>query len=75
MEVRNGEDYLAMYPRLAARWINQCVVCQRKGHKPELPDVLWPGGSGAANLRKYFRALAVDAAGVCDQSRDGLSTT
>jgi len=63
-----GEQYLRMYPELR-KWINQCVVCQSIGYKPELPAELstWGGETSAAsqNLRKYFNPLAVSDIGVC----------
>jgi hypothetical protein len=72
MEARDGDDYLAMYPTLERRWINQCVACQRKGYKPELPDTLSGKSAAAANLRMYFTELALDEHGLCEQCRDGL---
>jgi hypothetical protein len=67
MEQRKGNDYLTMYPKLR-RWINQCVACQAQGHKPEMPKDIYPG-MAAQNLRYYFRPLAVDENGFCDQCR------
>jgi hypothetical protein len=64
MEARDGEAYLAIYPKLAARWINQCVLCQRNGYKPELPAALPETlPVAAANLQMYFSLLALDEHG------------
>lgn len=57
---RDADDYLTMYPR-ALKWINQCIVCQRKGYKPEMPKDEWP------NLARYFTPLALGDDGVCAQ--------
>jgi len=57
---RDADDYLTMYPR-ALKWINQCVMCQRKGFKPEMPKDEWP------NVARYFRPLALNAEGRCEQ--------
>ncbi len=58
-----------MYPKLH-RWMNQCVACQRLGHKPELPDQIYPWPTAASsNLRKYFSELEVDNDGICEQCR------
>jgi hypothetical protein len=60
-----GLLYLQDYPSLR-KWINQCVACQRLGHKPEMPEQIGPGGA-AQNLRRYFPEMGVDAAGLCEQ--------
>jgi hypothetical protein len=51
-----GESYLTKYPHLL-KWMNQCVACQRRGYKPEMPAEIFPG-VGARNLRRYFAELA-----------------
>jgi hypothetical protein len=66
----DGELYLAMYPRLARRWMNQCVVCQRKGYKPGMPDQIGIGVA-ANNLRRFFDPLNLSEDGRCDQCRIG----
>jgi hypothetical protein len=55
---RDTDDYLMMYPR-ALKWIDQCVVCQRKGYKPEMPRHEWP------NLARYYQPLAVGPVALC----------
>jgi len=65
MRPTGGEDYLAMYPDLR-RWINTCVCCQFRGYKPEMPandDPMFKG----QNLRKYFKPLALNSEGMCEQ--------
>jgi hypothetical protein len=70
MKGNEGEEYLQMYPTRTARWLNQCVACQRKGYKPDMPNEIYPGGALASNLRRYFEPLELDEAGLCDQCRD-----
>ena len=70
---RDGEDYLKEFPALA-RWINQCVICQQRGHHPDLPTALTRRSSagefttaGARNLRSMFpNPLKLDQLGRCD---------
>jgi hypothetical protein len=61
----DGLLYLQQYPRLR-KWINQCVACQQIGYRPELPEQIGPGFA-AQHLRRYFREMGVDAAGLCNQ--------
>jgi hypothetical protein len=66
---RDPEDYLTMYPELA-QWVNQCVLCQKRGHRPDLPTVLTRRSettAAARNLRKLFPdALPLDSLGRCE---------
>ena len=66
-----------MYPDLAKRWVNRCLICGATGYKPELPDVLKrrmrkasdavPTATAAArNLRELLPPLPVDALGRCE---------
>ena len=61
----DGKRYLSKYPHLL-KWINQCVACQRRGYRPELPPEIFPG-IAARNLRKYFDELPVNEKGLCLQ--------
>ena len=60
-----GDDYLAQYPRFL-KWMNQCVACGRKGHKPEMPPNDHPNFWGQT-LRAYFEPLAVNDVSLCEQ--------
>jgi len=55
---RDGDDYLTMYPRYL-RWMNQCLSCQRKGYKPDMPPDLQP------NIQRLFPPLGPD--GLCEE--------
>jgi len=71
-----GEDaelYLNTYPRLR-KWINQCVSCGARGHRPEMPEHI--GGEysiAARKLRRYFSPIALDDAGRCSACSDATS--
>lgn len=55
---REVDEFLTRYPR-AMKWINQCVSCQTKGYKPEMPKDEW------RNLARYFQPLALGPDGRC----------
>ena len=70
MKERKEQKYLRTFPHLQ-KWVNQCVVCQRVGIKPETPKEIFPG-MAAHYLRKYFDYLKVNQFGNCEQC--GLHT-
>jgi hypothetical protein len=62
----SGEQYLRDYPALE-RWMNQCILCQARGYKPELPEMIGKEPTFAdQNLRSFFKPLPVDALGRCE---------
>ena len=63
--MRDGDLYLRMYPQLE-KWLNQCLACQRRGYKPELPSQIHPGVA-AQHLREYFDELPLNQDGLCHQ--------
>jgi hypothetical protein len=66
------EQYLRMYPKETGRWMNQCVTCQRKGYKPDLPKTIYPDTALASNLRRYFEPLELNELGLCEQCSEAL---
>ena len=43
-------------------------MCHTKGYKPEMPEHIDGEHSIAANnLRRYFKPIAVDELGICEQ--------
>ena len=63
----DGDSYLQMYTRLS-KWMNECIVCQTKGYKPEmLEHIVGEHSIAANNLKRYFKPLAVDDVGICEQ--------
>ncbi|RTQ47909.1 hypothetical protein EJV47_18510 [Hymenobacter gummosus] len=73
--MRKGEAelYLRMYPALQ-RWLNQCVICQAQGYRPDMPAQIYPGGA-AHNLRRLFRPLALDELQMCATCRAAFERT
>lgn len=68
-----GKDkdlYLKENPE-ANKWLNQCIICQSLGHKPEMPERITPGYL-AENIRSYFPKLAVNDISVCEQCEKHL---
>lgn len=67
MKTREAEKFLEQNPKMR-RWVNECVMCHRKGYKPETPE--------ATNrflllykLRHSFEMLELDENGMCEQCR------
>jgi hypothetical protein len=60
------EGTVRQYGSRAARWVNQCAACQKKGYKPEMPNELTRGGTIIRDLRKYLEPLPLDDAGLCE---------
>lgn len=61
----DGLLYLQQYPRLR-KWINQCVMCQRLGYNPAMPEQIGPGVA-AQNLRRFFPKMSLNAVALCEQ--------
>lgn len=59
-----AEKYLQQYPRIR-KWLNQCLMCQSLGYKPEMPE---EDGTHCEfkNIRFRFKCLPVDSVGLCD---------
>lgn len=63
---KNGRElYLKQYPEIK-RWLNQCIICQTVGYKPDLPNRIYAGVM-AQNIRKYFSVLSVNELSICDE--------
>ena len=68
-----GKDkdlYLKEYPE-ANKWLNQCIICQSVGYKPEMPEKITPGYL-AENIRRFFPELTVNDINVCEQCEQNL---
>jgi len=56
-----------MYPELK-KWINQCIICQATGYKPEMPEHISREFSMAAqNIKGYFNPIYVNELNICVQ--------
>ncbi len=62
---RDKNTYSKQYPEIK-RWLNQCVICESVGYKPELPEKIYPGEM-ANNIRKLFAPLAVNELNMCEE--------
>ena len=65
-----GAEYLAMYPDIANRWINACVICRYQGYKPEMPEKIGSDSTQAnikALLMSYFQPMSINEIGICEQ--------
>ena len=65
IQFADGDEYLEMYPRFR-KWINQCIACNTKGYKPEMPANDASRFNGQY-LRRYFKPLSVNEVGLCEQ--------
>ena len=69
-----GEEYVRQYK--LDKWTNQCVCCQERGYKPEMPNPGKPQMGGSVRewaawtrfrtLRRYFRELPLNEDGLCE---------
>jgi hypothetical protein len=62
---REKEQYIKMYPE-ARKWLNECVICNSMGFKPEMPVDIYPGRL-AQNIRKLYPELNVNDISICDE--------
>lgn len=74
----DGLNYIKSYPKLK-KWINECIICENVGYKPELPEKLTSNlGNGefqtisADNIRNYFQPMAVNELGICEECQKML---
>ncbi len=65
MKGRDKQQYSKQYPEVR-KWLNQCIVCQSEGYKPELPETIYPGFL-AENIREYYTPLEVNELKICTE--------
>ena len=58
------ELYRKQYPE-CNKWVQQCIICQTEGYKPEMPNQIGIGRL-SQNIRKFYRELALDEIGLCE---------
>lgn len=67
--------YLSTYPHLH-EWLNTCITCGRRGHKPDLPENIYRHYSLAArHLRAMLQPLPLSEDGMCDVCIKALEKT
>ena len=61
-----GEEYINAFPKLK-KWINECLLCHRKGYDPSMPDKITTveGSLEVLYLKKYFEPLILNKNGLC----------
>ena len=69
---KDKDAYLKQYPN-AKKWLNECIICQTIGYKPEMPKDIYPGLL-AQNIRKMFSPLFVNELSVCLECAKHLDT-
>ena len=62
---KDNEIYIQRFPEMR-KWINQCVICQTIGYKPNLPQNLYPGVL-AQHIRKIFNKLYINELNICNE--------
>ena len=60
---KEKDQYIKQYPEMR-KWLNECVICQTIGYKPDLPEDIHAGVL-AQNIRKFFKELEVDDINIC----------
>ncbi len=61
--IKSKSQYKKMYPSVD-KWLNNCIICQSEGYKPELPEKITPGVL-AENIRELWNVLEVNELSVC----------
>lgn len=62
---RDKDAYVKQYPN-AKKSLNECIICQMVGYKPEIPQDIYPGLL-AQNIRKMFSPLPVTELSICQE--------
>jgi len=64
MAKADKEQYRKQYPQ-CEKWLQQCLICQTEGYKPEMPKQIGIGLL-AQNVRKYYDELPLNEIGLCE---------
>ena len=68
---KDSENYVQNYPEMK-KWVNQCIICQTTGYKPNLPENIYPGVL-AQNIRKIYTQLEVNEINICNDCEKHLN--
>ena len=60
---KDNENYAKKFPEMR-KWLNECVICQTIGYKPNLPENIYPRVL-AQNIRKIYNVLEVNEINIC----------
>ena len=66
-KIRSKAWYRKQYPEVS-KWLNQCIICQTEGYKPELNEIKT---NLANNIKSQWDELDVNDLNIC-QDCDGL---
>ena len=58
------EQYRQQYPG-SEKWLQQCLICQTIGYKPEMPEKVGVGFL-AQNIRMFYPKLLLNELGLCE---------
>ena len=63
-KISEKEQYRKQYPQ-CKKWLQQCVICQTVGYKPDIPEQIGDGML-SQNIRKLYRKLKLNEIGLCE---------
>jgi len=63
-KLSDKELYRKQYPE-CNKWMQQCIICQTEGYKPEMPNQIGIGYL-SQNIRKLYNKLALNEIGLCE---------
>ena len=58
------EQYRKQYPQ-CEKWLQQCLICQTVGYKPEMPNQIGYGML-SQNIQKLYNKLVLNEIGLCE---------
>ena len=58
------EQYRKQYPQ-CEKWLQQCLICQTVGYKPEMPEQIGEGLL-SQTIRKLYNELELNEIGLCE---------
>ena len=63
-----AEEYISAFPKFK-KWINECVLCHKKGYRPDMPEKITveDGCLEVHFIKKYFDVLPLSENGLCSQ--------
>jgi len=63
-KLNEKEQYRQQYPQ-CEKWLQQCIICQTVGYKPEMPTQVGVGRL-SQNIRKLYDKLPLNEFGLCE---------
>jgi len=73
MKRLDGEELLKYYPKYN-KWINECIVCHKKGYRLDTPDFISIYDTiFTRSIKKAFKPLTLNENGVCEHCEKTLA--